>query len=136
MIDGQQDEDEVQEKIASLIESDQVVAQMSPMVTRKLLSHSELQNVTNKLSPLSTYFSLLKGFIAIGILYMPKNCKNGGWAFSLGTMVFSFFVTYYAILKMLQAREKVPIGCSFAEIAEYAVGRKGKYLVDIFLTIM
>jgi amino acid permease len=85
---------------------------------------------------LATYFSLLKGFIAIGILYMPKNCRNGGWAFTLGTMIFSFFVTYYAIVKLLQARAKTPVGCSFAEIAEHAIGKKGKYVVDVFLTVM
>ena len=54
-----------------------------------------------KLGPWGTYFSLLKGFVAIGFLYMPKNCLNGGWAFSLFAMALSFTVTFYSMLKLL-----------------------------------
>jgi len=63
-----------------------------------------------KLGPWQTYFSLLKGFVAIGFLWMPKNCLNGGWAFSLFAMALSFTVTFYSLIKLLQAREKVTGG--------------------------
>lgn len=102
---------------------------------KNMIMRSEAQ-VVKKLGPLATYFSLLKGFIAIGILYMPKNCRNGGWLFTLFVMLFSFFVTYYSILKLLQARDKAPPGSSFAEIASHAIGLKGKLVVDIFLCLM
>jgi amino acid permease len=95
----------------------------------------EVMNV-KKLGTLSTYFSLLKGFISIGILYMPKNVKNGGWAFTLPVMIFSFFVTYYCIIKLLEAREKLPVGFSYSDITEKAIGKKGKYFADIFLALM
>lgn len=91
--------------------------------------------MVKKLGPFQTYFSLLKGFVAIGILYMPKNARNGGWAFTLMAMTISFFITYFCLMKLLWAREKVP-GGSFADIANAAMGRPGKYAVDIFLTIM
>ena len=91
--------------------------------------------MVKKLGPLQTYFSLLKGFVAIGILYMTKNARNGGWAFTLMAMTISFFITYFCLIKLLQAREKVP-GGSYADIANAAMGRPGKYIVDIFLTIM
>ena len=58
-------------------------------------------NVVKKLGPWGTYFSLLKGFVAIGFLWMPKNCLNGGWAFALGSMILSFCVTYFCLYKLL-----------------------------------
>lgn len=103
---------------------------------KHILNHEEALHVSKKLGTMSTYFSLLKGFIAIGILYMPKNCKNGGWLFTIFTMVFSFFVTYFSILKLLQAREKAPPGSSFADIANLAIGKKGKISTDVFLTLL
>jgi proton-coupled amino acid transporter len=88
------------------------------------------------LGPWATYFSTLKGFVAIGILYMPKNCLNGGWLVSLIAMVMSFFITYYSVLKLLEARDKLPAGGSYSEITAFALGKKAKYVVDVFLFIM
>jgi amino acid permease len=39
------------------------------------------------------YFSLLKGFVATGILYMPKNIKNAGWLWGIIAMCISFLLT-------------------------------------------
>jgi amino acid permease len=88
------------------------------------------------LGPWATYFSTLKGFVAIGILYMPKNCLNGGWLVSLIAMVMSFFITYYSVIKLLEARDKLPAGGSYSEITAFALGKKAKYVVDVFLFIM
>jgi solute carrier family 36 (proton-coupled amino acid transporter) len=88
------------------------------------------------LGPWATYFSTLKGFVAIGILYMPKNCLNGGWLVSLVAMVFSFLITYYSVIKLLEAREKLPQGGSYSDISAAALGKKAKYIVDVFLFIM
>jgi amino acid permease len=86
-----------------------------------------------KLSPLQTYFSLLKGFICTGILYLPKNFKNGGWAWALVSMVMSFFLTLFCMIKLLECKAKTP-GGSFTDIGYKALGLKGKYLVDVFLS--
>jgi amino acid permease len=69
-----------------------------------------------KLSPLRTYFSLVKGFIAIGILYSPKNIKNGGWLWAIVCMVLGFFLTLVCLIKLIQARQVLG-GGSFSEIA-------------------
>lgn len=69
-------------------------------IKKETLILSEAQTV-KKLGVYETYFSLLKGFIAIGILYMPKNCRNGGWLFTLISMIISFFITYYSVLKLI-----------------------------------
>ena len=94
-------------------------------VKKQVVSMIEVTAVTKKLGTFETYFSLLKGFVSIGILYMPKNSLNGGWAFTLGTMIISFFITYYCIIKLLQARDKLGGLNSFADIAHAAMGPFG-----------
>lgn len=69
-------------------------------VKKRIIQEAE-KNMVKKLSPLQTYFSLVKGFIAIGILYAPKNFYNGGWAWAIGSMIFSFFFTLVCLLKLI-----------------------------------
>ena len=76
---------------------------------RKIIKEAEI-HVVKKLGPWGTYFSLLKGFVSIGFLWMPKNCLNAGWLFALICMLISFCITLFCLNKLLQAREKVPGG--------------------------
>jgi amino acid permease len=69
-------------------------------LVRQVVVQSKAEQV-KKLSPMQTYFSLLKGFMSIGILYMPKNTLNGGWLFTLVSMIASFFFTQFALVKLL-----------------------------------
>ncbi len=55
---------------------------------------------------------------------------------SLVAMVFSFFVTYYSVIKLLEARERMPAGGSYSEISAAALGKNAKYVVDVFLFFM
>jgi amino acid permease len=87
-----------------------------------------------KLSPMGTYFSLLKGFVCTGILYLPKNFKNGGWLWAFASMVLSFILTLYCAIKLLEAKSKTKNG-SFSDIGFNALGKPGKILVDIFLSL-
>ena len=88
--------------------------------------------MVKKLSPMKTFFSLVKGFIAIGILYSPKNFYNGGWLFSIVSMFLSFLLTLVCILKLIEARVVVG-GGSFSDIGFHAFGRKGKIIADVFM---
>lgn len=83
---------------------------------------------------MQTYFSLIKGFVCTGILYLPKNFKNGGWLWALVSMVLSFFLTLFCMIKLLECKAKTPNG-SFSDIGMNAMGKKGKILVDVFLTL-
>jgi amino acid permease len=67
---------------------------------------------------------------------MPKNTLNGGWGFTIFAMLFSFFVTYYCVIKLVQARDRIPNGPSYSEICHVTMGRTGKYIVDIFIFVM
>ena len=108
---------------------------LAPEIKTSIMKQSEQVGI-KKLGPWATYFSTLKGFVAIGILYMPKNCLNGGWLVSLAAMIISFFITYYSVIKLLEAREKLPAGGSYSEITAFALGKKAKYVVDVFVFIM
>ncbi len=98
-----------------------------------MIEEHQMKNV-KKLTPLQTYFSLLKGFICTGILYLPKNFRNGGWAWALVSMVLSFFLTLFCMIKLLECKAKTPNG-SFTDIGMKAMGKKGKYMVDVFLSL-
>lgn len=87
-----------------------------------------------KLSPWGTYFSLLKGFVCTGILYLPKNFKNGGWLWAMASMFMSFVLTLYCAIKLLEAKGRTP-GGSFSDIGHNAIGRPGRILVDVFLSL-
>lgn len=66
--------------------------------------NNNLENESNKvakLSPIRTYFALLKGFVCTGILYMPKNFKNAGWAWGISAMFISFILTQICADKIL-----------------------------------
>ncbi len=89
-----------------------------------------------KLGTVSTFFSLLKGFLTIGFLYTPKNFLNGGWLFSLFCIALSFFVTYYCLVRLLQAKEAVPHAINYADVARTALGIKGMYITDTLIAIM
>jgi len=76
---------------------------------------TEVSKKIKKLTPFGTYMSLMKGFIGTGILYLPKNYRNGGWLWSLICMISSFFLTLYCAFRLLEAKARVPNG-SFSEI--------------------
>jgi solute carrier family 36 (proton-coupled amino acid transporter) len=87
-----------------------------------------------KLSPWGTYFSLLKGFVCTGILYLPKNFKNGGWLWAAISMFLSFVLTLVCAIKLLEAKGKTP-GGSFSDIGYNAIGKPGRIMVDVLLSL-
>jgi amino acid permease len=48
-------------------------------------------------------------------------------------MMLSFFLTLLCMIKLLECKAKTP-GGSFTDIGKKALGMKGKYMVDIFLS--
>ena len=90
--------------------------------------------MVKKLSPVQTYFSLVKGFIAIGVMYSPKNFYNGGWLWGAVSMFLGFFLTLICIIKLIDARNALG-GGSFSEIAYKSFGMKGKIVADILMVI-
>lgn len=106
----------------------------SPNTQLRKVEENQLKKI-KKLTPAGTYFSLLKGFVCTGILYLPKNFQNGGWLWALISMVLSFVLTLVCAIKLLEAKAKIKPGGSFSDIGFAAIGLPGKIMVDIFLTL-
>lgn len=87
----------------------------------------------HKLSPMKTYFTLLKGFVCTGVLYLPKNISNGGWAFSAFGLFVSYVFTAVCMIKLLEAKKKAFGDGSFTDIGFSAYGMAGKRMVEVLL---
>ena len=80
------------------------------------------------------YFTLLKGFVCAGVLYLPTNVQEGGWGFSCIGLFLSYLFTTLCMFKLLAAL-KACGGDSFKDIGVKAYGKTGKVLVEIFLVV-
>jgi|LauGreDrversion4_2_1035121.scaffolds.fasta_scaffold202902_2 amino acid permease len=86
---------------------------------------------------MQAYLALLKGFMSVQILYMPKNIYNGGYAFSLFAMLISFAFTLFSLLKLIESRAKVQKkNASYSDIAEEAFGKIGRTVADVLLCLL
>jgi hypothetical protein len=111
-------------------EDDGRLAGLTPNTKRRIVHEIEVEG-TGKLGAFATAFTLFKGFVATGILYMPKNFVNGGWLFSPFILFVCMLLTLYCIKLLLDVRAK--LGGSFSEIGFKSYGRCGKMMVDITL---
>ena len=83
---------------------------------------------------MATYFTLLKGFICTGIIYLPKSVYNGGWGFSAFALILSFALTLTCFFKLLECRA-ITGKTAYTDIGQYAYQKTGKVLVDIALVV-
>jgi amino acid permease len=82
---------------------------------------------------MATGFTLFKGFVCTGILYMPLSFVNGGYIFSVVALVLALILTLYCIKLILEVRDKLGGSLSFSDIGYKTYGKTGKWLVDISL---
>ena len=80
---------------------------------------------------LKTFFVLLKGFVAIGVLYLPSGCYNAGLYVSIGVCCIIPWLIAFGLSRLVQCRAKTD--GSYSEIAREACGRVGEFLVDLLL---
>ena len=94
-----------------------------------------MKKKVQKLSPFRTFFTLFKGFVCTGILYLPNAMLSGGWFFSIFALFLSYFLTTICLYKLLQCKILMP-NASFTDLGVAALGKGGKIIVDIelFLT--
>ena len=101
--ESEEEDDDIREKMADA----------TPMTKRRINKEENLKKV-KKLGPLATSFTIFKGFVCTGILYMPKDFINGGWLFSSACILVSLAATLYCSTLLLDCRAKY--GGSFPEI--------------------
>lgn len=70
--------------------------------------------------------------MATGILYVPKDFKNGGYLFTPITLILSLVLTLYCAKLLLQVNDKLG-GGSFPEMGFKAYGKPGRIFVEIVL---
>ncbi|CDW89459.1 UNKNOWN [Stylonychia lemnae] len=59
--------------------------------------------------------------------------RNGGWLWSGICMILSFILTFVCMQKLMQARARHNV--SFSELGFRAMGKPGRFAVDLFLTL-
>ena len=119
------DTDEVDEDTAGLI------ADKTPQTQKRIMNQESAKKV-KLLGPLATCFTIFKGFVATGILYVPKDFYNGGYIFTPITLIASLVVTLYCSKLLLQVNERLG-GGDFPTMGFKAYGKPGKIFVQIVL---
>ena len=69
--------------------------------TKRRMVDEKSKSVVHKLGPCSTFLTLLKGFVASAVLYLPKSFVNGGYGFSIIALLVSCVVTIYCALLLI-----------------------------------
>lgn len=93
-----------------------------------------LGNKPQLLNGMETYCTLLKGFVATGMLYVPKAFVDGGWLFSSVCMAVAAMLTAHCGLLILDARRKGRAK-SYSDLALITLGPSGKAMVDIMIAV-
>ena len=101
------------------------------MTKRRVAKEEEAKQV-KKLGPLATCFTIFKGFVATGVLYIPKDFWNGGYVWAPVTLIASLVVTLYCSKLLLDVNERLG-GGSFPEMGFKAYGKWGKLFTEIVL---
>jgi len=99
--------------------------------TRTKIKNAIVKELAPKLSNTAVFFTLMKGFVGSGILFLPNGFSNAGWLFSNAALLFSMWITLVSILLLLRVSDKYE--GSFSELAELALGRWGKLISDFTL---
>lgn len=106
------------------------IADKTPQTKRRIIKEEQTKKQV-KLGPWATAFTIFKGFVCTGILYMPGDFVNGGYGFSAITILLCLLLTLYCSKLLIEVYEKV--GGSLPEIGFKTYGKVGKILVDVFL---
>ena len=96
------------------------------------MAKEEEQKQVKLLGPMATCFTIFKGFVATGVLYVPKDFYNGGYIFAPVTLMLSCAITLYCSKLLLDTNERLG-GGGFPEMGFKAYGKGGKLFVEIVL---
>eukprot|EP00736_Rhodelphis_marinus_P012315 Rmarinus@m.3485 len=80
----------------------------------------------------STFITLVKSFVGVGVLFLPRGFYNGGVAFSAAVLCVVALVSYYCMMCLIRCSLKIR-GGTFGDIGFRAVGSSGQAAVNIAL---
>ena len=84
-------------------------------------------------SDMGTFFSIFKGIVAVGILFLPYGFSLGGFLFSIIVMLICCLLVYMGYIRLIET--KIVLNGDYSEMAEKAFGKIARILVDILLII-
>ena len=73
---------------------------LSPHSKQRALKEDDKTQV-KRLGDMATFFSLLKGMVCTGVIYLPRNLYNGGWAFSTFALLLAYALTLFCSIKLV-----------------------------------
>ena len=103
-------------------------------MTKRRVKEEKVKSKVKKLGPATTFLTLLKGFVASAVLYLPKSFVNGGYGFSILALVFSCIVTTYCSMLLLAVQKEIGAS-SYTEIGQKLYGNVGKAFVNLALCL-
>ena len=81
----------------------------------------------------ATAFTLFKGFVGAGILFLPNGFYEAGWLFGIISMLISCTITFYFIYLLIKV--KYEVGGTYGDIGYKAWGRFGRICTDLAITV-
>ncbi|ODV77929.1 uncharacterized protein CANTADRAFT_7404 [Suhomyces tanzawaensis NRRL Y-17324] len=102
--------------------------------TPLLRSDYDHYNPNGTANDTKTYFLLIKAFIGTGVLFLPKSFSNGGLLFSVLTLVFFGFLSYWCYLTLIFSKIATRVS-SFSEIGAKLYGRWFQQLILFSIVI-
>lgn len=96
---------------------------------QKTRRYKQIGNLTACLGPVEIFFTILKGLVGIGILYLPKGFTYSGWLSSSLAIVICGLFTMEGLNRQILSHMKV--GGSYPRLAEKAWGLPLKIFLEI-----
>ena len=101
----------------------------TPNTRRKVIEEKEQKKI-KLLGKGATFLTLIKGFVCVSILYVPKSFVNGGWLWSIICLLISCCMTCYCAHLLLDARAAAKAS-SYTELGKMSYGTTGEILVNL-----
>jgi len=96
---------------------------------QKIKKFKKVGDLTACLSPVEIYFTLFKGLVGIGILYLPKGFTYSGWLFSIIALLISGLFTLEGLNRQILAHKRV--GGGYPGLVEKAYGLPLRICIEI-----
>ena len=84
-------------------EFDPDLVNKTPNTVRRV-KEDKIKSEIKKLGPVGTFLTLIKGFVCMGVLYLPKAFINGGWVMTTLMLVLEAIVTCYCAILLIEVR--------------------------------
>ena len=94
---------------------------------------SNKEDISSSLGSIQMYFTIFKGMVAIGVLYLPKGFADGGWALSTLAFLACAVFSSEGFNRLIMSHEKV--GGNYPALAKKAGGTTLKTLLELALVI-